>query len=143
VVSTVSVFASFFIGQALLNGPGVPRAHLGDPGVWRQIVLTIVYLVLLGLTALAIGFLMRQTAAAISVFVVVLLVLPIIDVLLPSSIRDATFKYLPSSLGRSMMSGESAYIYPVFSPWTSTMIFIGYVIVLSGVSAYLFVRRDT
>jgi len=142
VVSTFSVLASFFIGQALLNAPGVPRAHLGDPGVARQIVLTIAYLVLLGLTALAIGFLMRQTAAAISVFVVVLLVLPIIDVLLPSSVRDATFKYLPSSLGRAMMSGETSYIYPVFSPWTSAGIFLIYVVLLSAVSAYFFYRRD-
>lgn len=143
VVSAMSVIVSFVVGQALLNGPGVPRAHFSDPGVWRQIILTILYLVLLGLTALAIGFLLRQTAATISVFVVVLLVLPIIDVLLPSSIRDATFKYLPSSLGRAMMSGETAYIYPVFSPWASAGIFVAYVVVLSAVSAYLFQRRDT
>lgn len=140
--SVVSVTVSFFVGQAVLSGPGIPVAHFSDPGILRQIGLTALYLVLLGLFAMGLGFILRQTAATISVYVVVLLVLPIIDVLLPSSFRDATFKYLPSSLGRSMMSGSQPYIYPVFSPWVSTVIFAAYIVALFLAAGVLFAKRD-
>ena len=142
VTSAVSVIISFFVGQSILAAPGIPVAHISDPGIARQVTLTALYLVLLGLLAMGLGFILRQTAATISVYVVVLLVLPIIDVLLPSSFRDATFKYLPSSLGRSMMSGSQPYIYPVFSPWVSTGIFVAYLVVLFGVAGFLFAKRD-
>lgn len=140
--SLISAVVSFFLGQAILASPGIPVAHLSDPGVPRQILLTALYLVLLGVLATAMGFILRQTAATISVYVVVLLVVPIIDALMPSSIRDATFKYLPSSLGRSMMSGSEPYVYPLFSPWTSTAIFIAYVVVMVGIAGLVFRRRD-
>jgi len=142
VTSVISVAISFFVGQAILSGPGIPVAHFSDPDIARQIALTALYLVLLGLMAMGLGFILRQTAATISVYVVLLLVLPIIDVLMPSSIRDATFKYLPSSLGRSMMSGSQSYIYPVFSPWVSTAIFIAYIVALFAGAGLLFAKRD-
>jgi ABC-2 type transport system permease protein len=142
ITSAISVTISFFVGQAILSGPGIPVAHISDPGITRQVILTALYLVLLGLLAMGLGFILRQTAATISVYVVLLLVLPIIDVLMPSSIRDATFKYLPSSLGRSMMSGSQPYVYPVFSPWVSTAIFIAYIVALFGVAGFLFAKRD-
>ena len=142
VTSLVSAFVSFFLGQAILAGPGIPVAHFSDSGVPRQVLLTAMYLVLLGVFATALGFILRQTAATISVFVVVLLVVPIIDALMPSSIRDATFKYLPSSLGRSMMSGTEPYVYPLFSPWTSTFIFIAYIVISVAVAGVIFSRRD-
>ena len=142
VVSTISVFVSFFVGIALLKGPGIPTVGLGDPGVIRQLVLTILYLVILSVLGMGIGLLMRHTAGSISIFVVTLLILPIIDMLLPSSIRDATFKYLPSSLGRAMMTNKSEYLYPLFGPYSATLILSLYALALVGVGLFFFNRRD-
>ncbi len=64
VVGELVAFPSFFIGAAILHGR-VPVA-LGDPGVLRAVAGSGLYLAVLGLFALAIGGLVRHTAAAIT-----------------------------------------------------------------------------
>ena len=56
-------FTSFFVGQALLGER--LSASLTDPGALRSVLGAALYLTVAGLTAIALGALLRNTAAAI------------------------------------------------------------------------------
>jgi ABC-2 type transport system permease protein len=77
VVAEVVAFASFLVGQALLSAPAT-HATLSTPGALRAVVGTGLYLGVIGLFALGLATIIRHTAGAISAFVGILLVLPII-----------------------------------------------------------------
>jgi ABC-2 type transport system permease protein len=143
IVGLIGAFAAFLLGQAIMSGPGIPTATLADANTLRAVLLAGLYLMLLSLLGFGLGLIIRQTAGTISAFVSILLVLPLITFLLPSAWRDAIAKFLPSSLGRSMMSspGSSTEI-PLFGPWAATGILVGYVVLLIGIGAYLFEHRD-
>lgn len=81
IVGELAAFGSFFAGSAMLHGHA-PMA-LGDPGVTRAVLGAGLYLAVLGLFAMAIGALLRHTAAGISTAIGVVFVLPIIAGLLP------------------------------------------------------------
>ena len=68
VVSQVVSFATFFASQAVLSGSPVPRSALTDPGVARAVVLSGVYLTLIGLIGLGLGALVRHTGAAVGLW---------------------------------------------------------------------------
>ena len=59
------------------------------------------YVTVAGLTALALGALLRNTAAAITTFVAVFFVIPPLTLLLPASLTDHFVQYLPSNVGGS------------------------------------------
>jgi ABC-2 type transport system permease protein len=143
VVGLATSFAAFFIGQALLTG-STPHTTLGAPGVSRAVIGGGLYLAVLGLLALGLATIIRHTAGAISAFVGILFVLPLITQALPSSLRDTIGKYLPAEIGGaltsvvpSFRSGASA-----FSPWVGFAILCGYAVVALGVGAWLLQRRD-
>jgi ABC-type transport system involved in multi-copper enzyme maturation permease subunit len=71
-------FACFAIGQAILSGGGAPSAHLGQPGVVRAVLLSGLFLALFGLLGMGIGAIIRNTAGAISAYVGVTFLLPLL-----------------------------------------------------------------
>jgi ABC-2 type transport system permease protein len=77
VVGEVMSFACFFLGQALLKGH-TPTATLGQHGVALTLVLSGAYLALVGLFALGLGLIIRNTAGAISAFVGLMFLLPVV-----------------------------------------------------------------
>ena len=89
---------AFFVGQALLSGNGL-NGSLSDPGALRSVVGAALYLTVAGMTALAIGALLRNTAAAVTTFVAVFFVIPPLTNLLPTSWTDQFAQYLPSNAG--------------------------------------------
>ena len=150
VFSTVSVvvglavsFIAFFIGQALLSG-SAPHTTLGAPGVLRAVIGGGLYLAVLGLLALGLATIIRHTAGAISAFVGVLFILPLITQALPSSIRDAVGKYLPANIGAKLTTVVPGFRsdVPTFSPWVGFAILCGYAVVALGIGAWLLQRRD-
>ncbi|MGW0662341.1 ABC transporter permease subunit [Streptodolium elevatio] len=79
-VGLVASVASFLIGQPLLRSSGLrppqfPEPSLGDGRVFAAVVGTAGVLALVAVFAMALGALLRNTAAAVSV-IIVLLVLP-------------------------------------------------------------------
>jgi ABC-2 type transport system permease protein len=70
-------FAAFLLGQSSLAETGAPHATLGQPHVLRAIVGAGLYLMLVGLLGVAVGFLVRSTAAALVVLVVTVLIIPL------------------------------------------------------------------
>jgi ABC-2 type transport system permease protein len=143
VIGEVISFAAFFIGQSILAGT-TPHALLSQPGVLRAVVGGGLYLVVLGLLALGIATIVRHTAAAISTFVGVLFVLPLIVHALPTSVQNAIGKFLPANIGAAMTTVNPGFrpdIHP-FGAWVGFGILCGYALAALVVGGWLLVRRD-
>ena len=138
-VSEIVTFASFTLGQSLLSAP-VPHATFATPGAWRAVVGTGLYLCVIGLLALGLAAIIRHTAGAITAFVALLLVLPIVVHALPSSIANAVERYFPDRIGATMIAlhhGPHS-----FAPWTGFGLLCGYAVVALVIGGALVVRRD-
>jgi ABC-type transport system involved in multi-copper enzyme maturation permease subunit len=83
-VSEIVAFASFLLGQALLTSPA-RHAMLSSPGALRAVAGIGLFLCVAGLFALGIAVLVRHTAGAISAYIGLILVLPLIVGAFPSS----------------------------------------------------------
>lgn len=139
VVSEAIAFASFFIGQSVLTG-GPPHATLGEPSVLRAVFGSGLYLALLGLLALGLASIIRHTAGAITVFVGVVLILPLLTSALPTSMANDVSPYLPLTIGSAIKSVSPQS--HAFSPWTGLLLLAGYAILALVVGAWLMTRRD-
>ena len=133
-------FTSFFIGQALLSGKHLD-VSLSDPGVLRSVLGASLYLTVAGLTAIALGALLRNTAAAITTFVAVFFVIPPLTNLLPTSLTDHFVQYLPSNAGAVMLDGTFGVAHPL-TPWTGFAVMCTYAVVLIGLAAWRLRRVD-
>jgi ABC-2 type transport system permease protein len=139
VVGEVASVGSFLLGQSIYSGV-VPTASLSNGPTLRAVLFAGIYLTLLATIAFGLGLIIRHSAATISVFVGILLVVPLIFAFLPQSWRNAGMKFLPGEMGHAMVSPS-----PVtndFGPWTSLILLIIYGAVLVTVGATLFNRRD-
>jgi len=135
---TASV-TSFFVAQALLGEQH--NASLSDPGALRSVVGAALYVTVAGLTAVALGALLRNTAAAITTFVAVFFVIPPLTQLLPASLTDHFVQYLPSNAGAVMFDGTFLVAHPL-TPWTGFAVMCGYAVVLIGFAAWRLRRVD-
>jgi ABC-2 type transport system permease protein len=139
VVSAITVFAVFFLSTSIL------RSHvdvtLGQPGVLRATVGGILYLVVLGLFALAIGGLIRHTAAAILIVLGVVLVVPPLVSLIPGTIANHVHGYLPTVAG-TLVAQTSQQPGDVLSGWQGFGVFCLWTAVLLAACGWLLVRRD-
>jgi ABC-type transport system involved in multi-copper enzyme maturation permease subunit len=141
-VSLLTTFATFFLSQLILNRGG---RHLGvtigAPHSLRIVVGAALYLTLCGLLGVALGALLRSTAAAITALTGLLFVLPILAAFLPLSWhRDAIAKWIPSNAGFQIL--ERAGTPGNFGPWTGLAVLAGWVAVTFAVSLVLLRRRD-
>ena len=93
------------LGQHILSGK-TPTASLSDPTVVRAVVSAGLYLTALGLLALGLATIIRHTAAAISTFVGLLFILPIIADVLPSSFANDVDRFVPADIGTRMMTRQ-------------------------------------
>ena len=140
IVGEIVSFVAFFLGQRILSGKA-PSAVLSDPGVLRAVLSGGLYLLALGLLALGLASIIRVTAAAISTFVGLLFILPIIADVLPSSFTSDIGRFLPANIGTVMMSAHYHGTDP-FGPWTSFGLLCAYAVVALLVGGVLLVRRD-
>jgi len=91
-------FMLFAIGQAILAANHAPHVSLGQPGVLRAVALSGAFLALLSLFGLGIGTVVRHSAGAVTLYVGLVLVLPLI--LFPFHVaRFAPETLLSSSVG--------------------------------------------
>jgi len=139
-VSLVASFLSFFLGQALLSSQ-----HLGVPitahDALRSVIGAALYVTVAGLIGLALGALLRNTAAGIATFAAVFFVIPLVATLLPASISNHLAQYLPSNAG-SVIWGGAAYVPNALAPWTGFALLCGYAAVLTGAGAWRLRRSD-
>lgn len=140
VVGEAISFVAFSLGQRILSGK-TPTASLSDPTVLRAVVSGGLYLAVLGLLALGLATIIRHTAAAISTFVGLLFILPIISDVLPSSFSNDVNRFLPAAIGTVMLSAHYHGVDP-FGPWASFGLLCAYTLAVLVVGGVLLVRRD-
>jgi ABC-2 type transport system permease protein len=129
-----SSFIAFGVGQAVLSSEHL-NASLTDPGALRAFIGSALYLTVAALTALALGALLRNTAAAISTFVAVFFVIPPLTQLLPGSWTGHFVQYLPSNAAAMMLGGTYGLAHPL-SPWTGFAVMCAFAAVLIGLASW-------
>lgn len=132
-------FVSFFIGSAILHAKAA--VAIGDPGVTRAVTGGGLYLAMLGLFALAIGAIVRHTAAAITGVIGFVLVLSPLAQLLPGSIGDHIHAYLPAEAGQLIAKTHQAKG-DLLTPWQGYGVFAIWTALLLAVALVLLKRRD-
>ena len=139
-VSLVASFASFFLGQALLSSHHLNVA-ITAPGALRSIIGAALYVTVAGLVGVALGALLRNTAAGISVFAAVFFVIPPLAGVLPASVSNHLSQYLPSNAGEVLWGGTRGLVNPL-APWTGFALLCGYAVVLIAAAAWRLMRAD-
>ncbi len=138
--SLIASFISFFLGQALLSSH-----HLGvsitAPDALRSVIGAALYVTVAGMIGVALGALLRNTAAGIATFAAVFFVIPPLAGLLPSSVSNHLTPYLPSNAGDVIWGGAQGVHNPL-SPWTGFALLCGYAAVLIAAGAWRLRRSD-
>ena len=138
----VIAFASYGLAEPFYSRHGVDLA-LSHASNLRALLAVPVYLVLVALIGLALGFLLRHTAAAISSLVGLFFVFPIITNFLPGSFGKDVNKIMPSNAGSAMMTTRpSVNGTPHLTPLSGFLTLLIWVAVLLVPAWILFRRRD-
>jgi ABC-2 type transport system permease protein len=139
VLGEIVMFASFFIGAAILHSH-VP-VSLGGPSIARAVAGGGLYLAVLGLFAMAIGTIVRHTAGAITGVIAFVIVLEPLSSLIPGTWGNHIHDYLPTSAGRLIIQ-TTTQSGQVLSSWEGFGVFCLWTAVLLVVAGYLLNRRD-
>jgi ABC-2 type transport system permease protein len=140
VLMVPAVLIGFFGSQAVLSGHHILQISFGAPGVARSVLGGALYVMLVGIFALGIGSIVRNTAGGIATFAGIFFVIPPLMNILPTSWNHAISQYLPSEAGRQVFSLHHAA--HSLSPLWGGLLMLGYCAVTVAVAAVLLVRRD-
>ncbi|TMR17958.1 YibE/F family protein [Nonomuraea turkmeniaca] len=135
-VSGAAVWLMYVASQTTLAAGGAPYTMPGDPAALRLLLLGPLVFTLLALFGLALGFLLRGTAAAVNVSTAFLL-LPIFSTVSPGPVRDFVATYWPNMAAFQTVSGTSEL--PV---WVGSGILVAFVAVMLVVAFVQFKNRD-
>jgi ABC-type transport system involved in multi-copper enzyme maturation permease subunit len=137
IVSVASAFVAFFAGQAVLSTKHLNVA-ITAPHELRVVVGTGLYLVVVGVLGMALGFIIRNTAGAITALFGIILILPVIGEIMASWINISP--YLPSNAGSVILTTHPDP--GSLAPWTGFALFLAYTVVAIGAAAVTLRRRD-
>lgn len=137
VTFALMLVAAFLGGQQFLGTHGT---NLSATGALQAMVAVAGYLTLIGVFAVALGFIIRSTAGGIATLFGLLLVLPGIGLLLPTSWEQSILPYLPSNAGATMLSTHTAT--GSLSAAASLLVLLGWVAAALAGAALLVKRRD-
>jgi ABC-2 type transport system permease protein len=141
-VCAAATVAAFYLGQAILRGNGFtydngyPGVSLGDGPAARTVAIVAAYPLLLALLSVAVGAIVRHTAAAISVLLGVLFVPWIVGALLPHELGEALEKATPMVGLAAQERGA-----PI-GPWDGLAVTAGWAAVAVVVALWQIGRRD-
>jgi ABC-2 type transport system permease protein len=139
-VTLLCAVADFFTATALESARGGSVLSLTAPGVLRTVIGSALYLTVVVIIGLALGGLLRKTAAALVVFAAVFFVVPVIAGALPHSIQEFA-AYLPSNAGGALW-GDPLATGNLLSPWAGFAVLCGYAVVLIAAAAWRLRRHD-
>jgi ABC-2 type transport system permease protein len=138
-VALLAAVAEFFAAMAIQSSRGAAAISLTDPGVLRTVIGSALYLSVAAVIGLALGALLRKTAAGLAAFAGMFLAVPIVVPYLGHSIAGLA-PYLPSSAGGALW-GQPLVSHPL-GPWAGFAVLCGYAVVLIGLAAWRLRRRD-
>ncbi len=137
-VMAPSAFVAFLGGQQLLGKHGTT---LSSPHALRAVVGVALYLTVVAVLAVALGFIVRSTAGGIAALFALLLVLPGLGNLLPTSWQTNVLPYLPSNAGSALYT-----LHPdnpgTLAPWTGFAVMCLWAAVTLVTAAIVLKRRD-
>jgi ABC-2 type transport system permease protein len=136
---TFGAFGAFFAGSAVYSG-NLPSYAIGDPGVLRAVLSAGFYGACVALIGIAVGFLVRSTAAAIGLLLGLLMLAPLLTELLPGTAGDTLTQVLPSNAGKAIMSLTSPD--NLLSPGLGFAVLAAWVVGLLVAAAVTLRRRD-
>jgi ABC-2 type transport system permease protein len=139
-VTLVCALTDFFAAAAIESSRGGSVLSLTDPGVLRTVAGSSLYLTVVVIIGLALGALLRRTAAGLSVFAAVFFVIPVTVGVLPLNMRGFA-PYLPSNAGGALWGSPLGSAHAL-SPWTGFACLCGYAVALTALAAWQLRRRD-
>jgi len=139
VVSAVSCFAAFVVGQMILSTKHL-NVSLGTPHVFRAVCGATVYLVFVGLLGLGLGVILRRTAGAIATLFGLVLVLPLLALALPSPWNHDVSKILPGQAGQALFAVRPDA--DLLSPGMAALVCVVWLAATYALATVLFSRRD-
>jgi ABC-2 type transport system permease protein len=139
VVSEVAAFASFAVGAPILHSK--IAVGIGDAGVLQAILGAGLYGAVLGVFSMAVGAIIRHTAGGITGIIAFVLVLAPLTQLIPGTVGDHIFAYLPTSAGQLMVNARQGPD-DLLTPWQGFGIMCLWTAALMLVANYLLRRRD-
>lgn len=100
----ISSFAVFFLAQPIFAQQHL-ETTIDAPGVLRAVIGCALYLTVIALMGMALGWIVRSTAGSVAIIVGLLFVLPILISLpfLPLSVREDVTKWMPGTAGQSIV----------------------------------------
>jgi ABC-type transport system involved in multi-copper enzyme maturation permease subunit len=138
-VGELTAFTAFFVGAPVLHGKA--PVSIGDPGVLRAVAGCGLYLSLLGVFALALGAIIRHTAAGITGVIAFVLVIAPMTQLLPGSVGKHIHAYLPTEAGH-LITQQHARVNDLLGPWQGLGVLALWTAALLLIAAVLLRRRD-
>ena len=168
VVSLITSFIAFFVGQAAMSGSGVSaslfhsvtiRANAVQNGpagnvtfsgtivispgtVLTAIIGTALFVTVVAMIAFGLGAIIRHTAGAITSAIGLMFVIPVIVQLLPNTWRWDIMRFFPDAAGRVLSVTVGPQNPHLWSAWPQFGVTLVYAVVLLGIGAYLFRTRD-
>lgn len=140
VAGTVTAFVGYFAGNSFLEAEGVGVPLDGD-GVIRAMFGCGLYLAGLGLFSAAFAFLVRHTAAALSLALALIFVVGNLVMLIPGEVGEWITNVMPGNAG-STITYVVNFNPDALGPWTGFGVFCLQVAALLALAAVSFVRRD-
>ena len=141
VAALVVNLAMFLTAQPILSSYGVESTSLWETGVLRAVLGNAALAPVFPLIALALGFLLRGTAAAIVTVFGFILAPPFLGELLPKWFRDA-LRYLPGDAADSISIGHLEGAADGLSPGIASLVVAAWLAAFLGAAWLAFERRD-
>jgi ABC-2 type transport system permease protein len=139
VVGTVTALLGYLGGNWFLDRKGIGLPLEGD--VLRSMYGSGLFLAGLGLFSLAVGFLVRHTAAAISIVLALVFVIGNMVILVPGDFGIFLERVMPGNAGGALAS-PVPFNPDLLDPWPSFAIFAAETAAIVGVAWHLLRRRD-
>ena len=139
VAAAAACVAAFAVGQELLSGGGL-AVGWGDADLPAALGGGVAYLVLVCVWGVALGALLRSSAAAISWLASLLVVAPVIVQILPKPVVNEVGRWLPSVIGTQAASARANP--HAFPAWVGVGVLAGYVALTLLAGAWRMARTD-
>lgn len=135
-VGLVTAFVSFFVGGALLGGPGSgPALGIGDAGALRACVGGGIYLALMAVFAAGLTALLRSGVAVLSILIPFILIVSFVIGDAAGTVAD----YLPDRAGRQVLYADPP---SGLHPWAGLAVAAAWVAAAVGAGWWSLRSRD-
>jgi ABC-type transport system involved in multi-copper enzyme maturation permease subunit len=170
VISLITAFVAFFVGQAIYSPKGVSASlfhsvtipananetcnpngctatffgHdvINPSTVLTAIIGTALFVTIVALIAYGVGSIVRHTAGTIAIVIALLFIIPILEQTLPNEWRWDIMRFLPDAATRVISVTVGGGNEHLWSAWPQLGVTALWAAVLVGIGAYLFRTRD-